>query len=99
MTVTYTIYVRAAHTTYASFFARYKVPLKIKDKWIDDWRPADASDKGWKVVFSSLPLDRDKRFGRMYIVEKGSHVLIVNERAFMGIDPLDVNSEMRDIWK
>jgi ABC-type proline/glycine betaine transport system substrate-binding protein len=99
MTVTYTIYTGEVHTTYASFFEKYKVPLEIKNKWIECWSPTGKYSKGWKVIFSSPARFDDSRYGKMYIVEKGANILIVNENAFMGNDLLDVNSEMREIWK
>ena len=100
MTVTYTIYNGEVHTTYESFFEKYKVPLGIKDKWIEAWSPLEKFSKGWKVIFSSRPHYDDKRYGNMYIVEKGNNILIVNEGAFMSEKaPLNVNSKMRTIWK
>lgn len=98
------IYTGEIHSTYESFFEKYHA-LEWKKYWLDEYTPKARKNSkrshGWEVVFSA-PQQGEftgvDDITRMYLVKKGNHVLVVNNKAFISReDPHAIY--WRKIWK
>ena len=99
----WSIYTGEVHSTYESFFEKYHV-TKWKKYWANEYVPKTDISKisgSWEVVFSAPQKGEFTRIDditRMYLVKKGNHVLIINNKAFMTREDWR-KADYRKIWK